>query len=179
MVVAKKRENFEHIFVLNWAPERTQRTNSRWQQKNYFTRFLNNFNIIVTYSKLYCSSNQLLSATKPSIRELEESKSREFYADVVWLSHTCMICRFTITSCWKTIYQELKKVKVCDCDCESLTGASWRKFIKALLLHDIVQVSLLLWTGGAQTVNAQTGRAVTRIGIGLTKLIIHCYRVMW
>ena len=114
MVVAKKRENFEHIFVLNWAPERTQRTNSRWQQKNYFTRFLNNFNIIVTYSKLYCSSNQLLSATKPSIRELEESKSREFYADVVWLSHTCMICRFTITSCWKTIYQELKKVKVCD-----------------------------------------------------------------
>ena len=34
---------------------------------------------------------QQLSATKSSIRELEEIKSTEFSADTVWLLHTCTL----------------------------------------------------------------------------------------
>ena len=41
---------------------------------------------------------------------MEEIKSREFSADVVWLLHTDMLCRFTMASCYKTIYHKLKKV---------------------------------------------------------------------
>ena len=42
-------------------------------------------------------------------------------------------------------------------------GAS--KVIKALWLHEIVQLSLFLRKGGAQIVNAQTIWVVTRIGV--------------
>ena len=171
MVVAKKRENFEHIFVLNWAPERTQRTNSRWQQKNYFTRFLNNFNIIVTYSKLYCSSNQLLSATKPSIRELEEIKSREFSADTGFMAFTS----------WFLAERQFTKKSRRLTPGTWLFGSSWRKIIKAFWLHEIFQVSLFLLKGGAQIVNPKTVWNVTGIDTLLArhwKQCIHWNRVM-
>ena len=42
-------------------------------------------------------------------------------------------------------------------------GAS--KVIKALWLHEIVQLSMFLMKGGAQIVDVQTIWAVTRIGV--------------
>ena len=44
----------------------------------------------------YYFSIYLLSATKSSVGELEEIKSREFSTDAVWFLHTCMLCRFTM-----------------------------------------------------------------------------------
>ena len=60
--VTKKRKNFEKIFVLNQAPERTQCANSRWQQQSDSTSFLINFNIIHFRIVLYF--DQLLQETK-------------------------------------------------------------------------------------------------------------------
>ena len=68
------------------------------------TRFMTFKEFYYIFSNWYYISIQLLSATKSSIRELEEIKSTEFSADVVWVLHTGTLCRFTMTSCWKTIY---------------------------------------------------------------------------
>lgn len=76
------------------------------------------------------------TATKSSITEFEEIKSREFSADVVWLLHTGILCWFTMASCWKIIYQDLKKDKVG----MRLFGA-W-KVIETLWLYEIDPISL-------------------------------------
>ena len=43
--------------------------------------------------------------------------------------------------------------------------ASWQSVITALRLYGIVQVTLVLLTGGAQIMNAHTTWTVTKIGI--------------
>ena len=106
-------------------------------------------------------------------------------ADVVWLLHRyryALLCRFTMASYWRPFsYQELKNINswnvffwmqiyqdfllkdhIVTRNSRKLRSgtwlfeASWWKVIKDLLSYEIVQVSLFLLTGGAQTVNVRT-----------------------
>ena len=86
-----------------------------------------------------------------------------------------MLCRFTMAFWWKTIYQEIKKVKAWDV---TVFEAPWQSVITASRLYGIVQVTLVLLTGGAQIMNAQTTWTVTKIVIWLARLCIHWQRVM-
>ena len=62
-----------------------------------------------------------------------------------------MLCRSTMACCGKSIYQEPRKLR----PETRLFGASWWKVIKAFWVYEIVQVSLVLLTGGAKIKNAQ------------------------
>ena len=85
----------------------------------------------------------------------------------MWLLHTGILCRFTMVYCWKTIYQELKKINV-------WTVNVWSIMVKG---SKLCELSLFLLKGGAQIV-ILTLWAVTRIGIWLARLSIHWHRVM-
>ena len=97
------------------APEDNNKVTS---QAFYFNIIHFRVGVIIYISIYYCYQ-------QPN-QELEEIKSRGFSAEAVWLLHTGMLCRFTLASSWKTIYQELKKVKTRNV----LFGASWWKLSK-------------------------------------------------
>ena len=78
---------------------------------------------------MYYNSIQLSTATRSSIKEVEKNKSKKFSADAVRLLHTSVLCKFTMASCWKTIYQELKKVIACDMTVWSIMVKGYQIFV--------------------------------------------------
>ena len=104
---------------------------------------------------------QLSSATTSSTGEFE----RIFCGHNVAFN-TEIPCRLTMASCWNILHQELEIFNAWDVTVWTIMSKGSQDW-----LHEIIQVDLLLLTGGARIVNAQTVCVMARI-------VIHWQRFM-